>query len=96
MSVKSVEQAVVKDVKAVEKAAEAEVKVVFSSARSEVDRLVANARKEISNLVSHAVPLAGAYAIIAHTDLTKLETGITGAIAIGIGAIVNKLRSVKL
>lgn len=57
------------------------------------DRFVAQLKTEIGNLVSHAVSLGGAYALLAHVDFTKLETAVTGAVAVGIGALVNKLRT---
>ena len=67
-----------------------------ASAPTLVSRFLAKFKTEIGNLVSHAVALAGAYAVVAHTDFTKLETAIAGAVAVAIGAITNKLRHYKL
>ena len=60
---------------------------------STLDRLVNAVRSEVGNLVSHAITLGGAYALIAHTDWTKIENVVTGAVAVGVGAFVNKIRS---
>jgi len=60
---------------------------------SSLDRLIATLKTEVGNLVSHAVALGSAYVVLAHVDYTKLETAITGAVAVGVGALVNKLRT---
>ena len=46
--------------------------------------------------IGQAVALGSDYLLIAHHDWTKLETGLSVAVAAGVGYVVNKLRGIKL